>query len=198
MELSWKMGTSARGLGRKVPATKLPKGQLRPNAGGAKPRPAKVHVFISYAKADNQIATALREEVADINRDRVECFLDSETIASGEGWERKLEDALEVAHWLVCIYTGEQSEFCGYEIGVFTRGKALEKNAGNSQLVCLHDVSNYPAVFRAHLAGERCFRDRYNDVLQNPALRATPSWDTGSVARTCSTRCGRLCRRRSI
>jgi TIR domain len=107
-------------------------------------------VFISYARSDNPIATALREEIADINRDRVECFLDSETIESGEGWEKKLEKALEAADWLVCIYTGEQSEYCGYEIGVFTHGKALEKNAGNSRLVCLHDVPNYPGVFRAH------------------------------------------------
>jgi hypothetical protein len=112
--------------------------------------PPKVHVFISYAKADGKIAKALREEISEINRDRVECFLDTETIGSGEGWEKKLENALDAAHWLVCVYTGEQSEFCGYEIGVFTRGKALEKSAGDSRLVCLHDVLDVPAVFRAH------------------------------------------------
>jgi hypothetical protein len=127
-----------------------PVARKRAAAVDVKPLPAKVHVFISYAKADNPIATALREEITDINRDRVECFLDSETIASGEGWEKKLEEALETADWLVCVYTGEQSEFCGYEIGVFTRGKALAKTAGNNRLVCLHDVANYPAVFRAH------------------------------------------------
>jgi hypothetical protein len=107
-------------------------------------------VFISYARADNLIAAVLREEIIEINRDRVECFLDTETIESGEGWEKKLEAALEAADWLVCIFTGEQSEFCGYEVGVFTRGKGLAKNAGNSRLVCLYDVENYPAMFRAH------------------------------------------------
>jgi hypothetical protein len=132
--------------------TKTPK-RKRPVTVAAKAEAntgKRVRVFISYAKADNLVATALREEITDINRDRVECFLDSETIASGEGWEKKLEEALEAADWLVCVYTGEQSEFCGYEIGVFTRGRALEKSVSNSRLVCLHDVANYPAVFNAH------------------------------------------------
>ena len=112
--------------------------------------PRKVHVFISYAKADHQIAVALREEIIRINHDRIECFLDSETIASGEGWKEKLEKALRAADWLICIYTGEQSEFCGYEVGVFTQGSALAANAGNSRLVCLHDVRTYPTVFQSH------------------------------------------------
>jgi hypothetical protein len=110
----------------------------------------KVNVFISYARTDSLIASALREEMVDINRERVNCFLDTHTIESGEGWERKLEDGLKAADWLVCIYTGEQSEFCGYEIGVFTGGRALRKGDGNSRLVCLHDVTNYPTVFRLH------------------------------------------------
>jgi hypothetical protein len=143
---------------RSDPAAKpmASKGRRRvPTAPGttalyARPRPSKVHVFISYAKADNPIATALREEIIDINRDRVECFLDTQTIESGEGWEKKLEEALQAADWLVCVYTGEQSEFCGYEIGVFTRGKALQKKYSDSRLVCLHDVPNYPTVFRLH------------------------------------------------
>lgn len=110
----------------------------------------KVNVFISYANSDHLVAKALYEELIDINRDRINCFLDTKTIESGEGWEQKLESALGQADWLVCVYTGEQSEFCGYEIGVFTRGKALEKTEGNSRLVCLHDVPSYPTVFQRH------------------------------------------------
>jgi TIR domain len=152
----WRVITCTAQLGRTMaPTAARPKkkpvaGKTPTIVGDAKPHPAKVKVFISYAAADNSIATALREEITEINRDRVECFLDTETIESGEGWEKKLEEALEAADWLVCLYTGDQSEFCGYEIGVFTRGKALQRNARNSRLVCLHDVPNYPAMFRAH------------------------------------------------
>lgn len=110
----------------------------------------KINVFISYAKADHAIADALRDEIIDLNRDRIECFLDTKTIESGEGWEKRLEGALQIADWLLCIYTGEQSEFCGYEVGVFTSGKALEKREEHTRLVCLHDVPAYPTIFRSH------------------------------------------------
>lgn len=139
----------ARSQRRRAPAAAATE-KRRASSGKARPANGTVHVFISYAKSDHTIAIALREEIIEINHDRIECFLDSETIESGEGWEGELEAALKVADWLVCIYTGEQSEFCGYEIGVFTQGKALEKSAGNSRLVCLHDVADYPQVFRAH------------------------------------------------
>jgi TIR domain len=113
-------------------------------------RQRKINVFISYARNGHVIARVLHDELSTINPDRVHCFLDTEAIESGEGWEKKLESALAAADWLVCIYTGEQSEFCGYEIGVFTKGKALEKTAATSRLVCLHDVAVYPTVFRGH------------------------------------------------
>ena len=107
----------------------------------------KVHVFISYAHADRVVAAALREALTDIDRNRVECFLDYESIQSGEGWRERLEEALGAADWLVCVYTGEQSEFCGYEVGVFTRGKALTASGADSRLVCLHDVDDPPGLF---------------------------------------------------
>ena len=113
-------------------------------------QPKKVRVFISHARADSQIAGALHDEIIDMGRGQVSCFLDTQTIESGEGWESKLERELKAADWLVCIYTGEQSEFCGYEIGVFTGGRALQKVRGDSRLVCLHNVPDYPAVFRLH------------------------------------------------
>jgi TIR domain len=129
----------------------------------SRPNQKKVNVFISYARADNSIATLLREEITDINRDRIECFLDTETIESGEGWEKKLEGALNSADWLVCIYTGDQSDFCGYEIGVFTQGKVLAKSERTSRLVCLHDVEDLPIVFRAH-------QNRYIELPSEPTI----------------------------
>jgi TIR domain len=110
----------------------------------------KVNVFISYASSDNEIAKILREELIDIDRNRVNCFLDSETIASGEGWRNKLDMALDEADWLVCLFTGEQSDFCGYEIEVFTKAKVQNPRGGDARFVCLHDQPELPAVFSSH------------------------------------------------
>jgi hypothetical protein len=111
----------------------------------------KVNVFISYARRDYAIAKTLYEQLIDINQDRVECFLDALTIGSGEGWENKLQQALLSADWLLCIFTGEQSEYCGYEVGVFARDKAIDKDhPESSRVVCFHDVENYPGIFRSH------------------------------------------------
>lgn len=110
----------------------------------------KVSVFISYAHADIGIARALSEVLLEINRDRVVCFLDTQSIQSGQPFLDPLNEALETADWLICIYTGEQSEFCGYEIGVFSKVNGLLPGAGDSRLVCLHDVQPLPVVFQSH------------------------------------------------
>jgi hypothetical protein len=110
----------------------------------------KVNVFISYARADYVIAKALYDELLEVSRERVVCFLDTESIEPGRQWEPTLNAALEAADWLVCIYTGEQSEFCGYEIGVFSRVNAQHPEGHDSRLVCLHDVDGLPAVFQPH------------------------------------------------
>jgi TIR domain len=110
----------------------------------------KVRVFISHASSDNGIATALYEELTEIDRNRVECFLDTQTIESGKDWTKLLNDALATADWLFCIYTGDQSEFCGFEIGVFTTVHQSERDSQDDRLVCLHDVATIPAVFHSH------------------------------------------------
>jgi hypothetical protein len=110
-------------------------------------RVGKVHVFISYTGSDREIAKALREELIDVDRKRVECFLDYETIESGKDWRKVLDETLDKADWLVCIYTGEQSEFCGYEIGVFSKARLRTQKGQDARLVCLHDRSELPGVF---------------------------------------------------
>src|SRR5215472_17168093 len=115
----------------------------------------KVNIFISYARRDYAIAQILHAQLIELNRDRVTCFLDTLTIESGEGWEKKLQEALLSANWLLCIYTGEQSEYCGYEVGVFTGGKTIDKdNPESSRVVCFHDEKEYPGIFRSH---QNCF-----------------------------------------
>jgi hypothetical protein len=110
----------------------------------------RVNIFISYASADAGIAAALFEELSEIDHNRVVCFLDTETIGSGRDWKKRLDSFLQSADWLVCVYTGEQSEFCGYEIGVFEQVNNLTSGGTESPVVCLHDVPTLPTVFAAH------------------------------------------------
>jgi hypothetical protein len=139
----------------------------------------KVHVFISYAPADRVVAAALREALTDIDRTRVECFLDYESIQSGEGWKERLEAALAGADWLVCVYTGEQSEFCGYEVGVFTRGKALTASGEDSRLVCLHDVDDPPGLFAT--SQNSLIKHLPPGVPPAPAHAAPAAWSAEEV-----------------
>jgi hypothetical protein len=110
----------------------------------------EVRVFISYAHADSGIATALYEELDKIDHNRIRCFLDTKTIGSGKNWKKRLDEFLQSADWLVCIYTGEQSEFCGYEIGVFEKVNNLSPEGDDSPVICLHDVPTLPTVFQPH------------------------------------------------
>lgn len=127
-------------------------GTRAPRANTAK-KPSvrdEVRVFISYANADSGIANALYEELIKIDKNRVRCFLDTKTIGSGKNWKKQLDDFLAIADWLICIYTGEHSEFCGYEIGVFEKVNNLFSKGKDSPVVCLHDVPNLPIVFHPH------------------------------------------------
>jgi TIR domain len=108
-----------------------------------------VRVFISYAHEDVAIAEVVRTEIKSIDR-RVECFLDLEEIEPGVRFEEKLIKALGAADWLMGLYTGKQSQYCGFEVGVFTTDKALSATPGDSRVVCLFDVEPVPGVFQFH------------------------------------------------
>src|ERR1700688_1964601 len=119
----------------------------------AEAQDGEVRFFISYASSDYGIAAALYEELREIDKKRVHCFLDTQSIDSGVGWEEQLTHELKQADWLICVYTGEQSEFCGYEIGVFAEANGVVHRSADSRLVCLHDVQPplpLPAVFRSY------------------------------------------------
>ena len=108
-----------------------------------------VTVFISYAHEDVAIAEVVRTEIKSIDR-RVQCFLDLEEIEPGVRFEEKITDALGTADWLLGLYTGKQSQYCGFEVGVFTTGRALSPTPGDSRVVCLYDVEPVPGVFQFH------------------------------------------------
>jgi hypothetical protein len=112
---------------------------------------AKVNVFISYASPDREIAKTLYEELCEVDRNRVSCFMDTRTLEAGEEWLKQLKDALRKADWLVCIYTGEQSEFCGFEVGIFAETNGAMRQAGaDPRIVCLHNVEEIPGIFKPY------------------------------------------------
>jgi len=111
--------------------------------------PKRVHVFISYAHADQEIAKALRQELIEVNRERVDCFMDSESIPKGEKFEPIISKQIRRADWLIVVFTGEQSEYCGFEIGMFVQMRTGSRKK-NSKLVCLHDTHEIPTLFRSH------------------------------------------------
>lgn len=109
----------------------------------------RIRVFISYASADREIAQVLYEELTEIDRNRIECFFDVRTIESGAEWKQILKRELRRAEWLICIYTGEQSEFCGFEVGYFS--EANESRASeDARVVCLHDVADLPGIYSGY------------------------------------------------
>ena len=107
--------------------------------------PKRVHVFISYAHADQEIAKALRQELIEVNRERVDCFMDSESIPKGEKFEPIISKQIRRADWLIVVFTGEQSEYCGFEIGMFVQMRTGSRKK-NSKLVCLHDTHEIPTL----------------------------------------------------
>jgi hypothetical protein len=127
-----------------------------------------VRVFLSYHHSDGIIASTLRKALKEINRTRVKCFLDTFEIKSGKQWEEELTKALKEADWLLCVFTGEQSEYCGYEVGVFSESHGLKISPNSdSRVICLHDVPTFPSIFHAH----------QNKVIQFPPERKPAAFD---------------------
>jgi hypothetical protein len=127
-----------------------------------------VRVFLSYHHNDGIIASTLRKSLKEINRTRVKCFLDTLEIKSGRKWEEELTKSLKEADWLICVFTGEQSEYCGYEVGVFSESHGLKISPNSdSRVICLRDVPTFPSIFHAH----------QNKVIQFPPERKLPAFD---------------------
>ena len=81
----------------------------------------KTRVFISYAREDEVIAKAIRAQLILLAQSgkgapSLNCFLDTESIPQGVKYEPVIKAALEQADYLIVVFTGYQSEYCGYEI----------------------------------------------------------------------------------
>jgi hypothetical protein len=87
------------------------------------------HVFISYAHQDTIVAHTIRDQLTMLAQHgegtpSLKCFLDTESIKPGQKFEPIIRAALEEADWLIVIFTGNQSVYCGYEIGMYSILKA--------------------------------------------------------------------------
>ena len=81
------------------------------------------------------------------------CFLDTESIQPGVKYEPVIRAALDQADWLIVVFTGYQSVYCGYEIGMYSIIKPQpDKSIDEKPVACLHDVEKrkLPAVVEGY------------------------------------------------
>lgn len=98
--------------------------------------------FISYHHSDRIIAQILKSELNRLaghgkGRAFLKLFLDVEDIKAGQQWKTVIDDNLSSKNWLIVLFTGEQSAYCGYEVGTFSQ---LHSDVDNRSIVTLHDV----------------------------------------------------------
>ncbi len=110
-------------------------------------RSPEVYVFISYAHRDRAIALAVERVLTDVNKSRVKCFVDVNNIDAGTRYEDAITEQLRRADWLVSIFTGERSDYCGFEVGIFSQINKSGEGRGDHRILCLYDTKEAPALF---------------------------------------------------
>ncbi len=111
--------------------------------------PENTHAFVSYAHQDALIADVLEQQLMHLaergkGKSFLSCFLDTKSIPKGQKYEPVIRTGLKDADWLIVIFTGDQSVYCGFEIGLYS----FINPDGDKPIICLHDVdkSHLPAV----------------------------------------------------
>ena len=118
----------------------------------------KTYAFISYYHLDAIIAHEIERQLTFLAKQgmgagSLECFLDTESIPPGQRYEPIIKGALEKTDWLIVIFTGDQSVYCGFEIGIYSILKPQDdKPQKEKPVICLHDVdkSKLPAVLEGY------------------------------------------------
>jgi hypothetical protein len=106
----------------------------------------ELHVFISYAHEDAKIAKAIKDQLTLLAQKgkgtpQLVCFLDTESIPPGVKYEPVIRAALQQADWLLVVYTGDQSVYCGAEIGMYSIIKPKpDMSPDQKPVACIHDV----------------------------------------------------------
>jgi len=133
------------------------------------------HAFISYANQDRIIAEEVERQLTELagkgkGRPFLKCFLDTKSIPPGQRYQPIIKSALEQADWLIVIFTGHQSVYSGYEIGLYS---ILHSDRPHEErpIICLHDVerSRLPAVL------DGCNTTLVSQVVPNDPRDSSPS-----------------------
>lgn len=113
---------------------------------------SKSSAFISYHHDDRIIAESLQAQLLFLatsgkGRMAVSSFLDAKDIPQGGDWKQIINQSLRNMDWLIVIFTGEQSVYCGYEIGTFSqlhaqRVAAPGRKAPVKRIMGLYDVDS--------------------------------------------------------
>ena len=141
-----------------------------------------INVFISYAHEDTIIANAIKDQLTLLAQSgkggpSLNCFLDTESIQPGVKYEPVIRAALDQADWLIVVFTGYQSVYCGYEIGMYSIIKPQpDKSIDEKPVACLHDVEKrkLPAVVEGY---NTTLISRIAPYLPDPPNMLTPNAD---------------------
>ncbi|HEY8095419.1 MAG TPA: toll/interleukin-1 receptor domain-containing protein, partial [Methylobacter sp.] len=98
--------------------------------------------FISYHHDDKIIGEALSEQFYFLaskgeGKRALSAFLDAKDIPAGQAWKPIIDTGLREKDWLIVIFTGDQSVYCGYEIGTFSQ---LHMGSPDRRIMGLYDV----------------------------------------------------------
>jgi hypothetical protein len=160
----------------------------------------KTNVFISYAHEDTIIAHEIKDQLTVLAQDgkggsSLDCFLDTESIQPGVKYQPVIKAALEQADWLIVVFTGSQSVYCGYEIGMYSIIKPQpDRSIDEKPVACLYDVEQrkLPAVVEGY---NTTLISRIAPYLPDPPNDLTPNakvwWDShvGKLLRAiCATK----------
>ena len=98
-------------------------------------------IFISHKVRDRVAAEKIRRALKLSGGDNLEIFL-SERIKAGAEWNKAIWDNLEMADWLLLLYTdpSEEWNWCLFEAGFF----AHRAKGAKGKLICLHTVDVPP------------------------------------------------------
>ncbi len=115
---SWKAGREARARENVHANTDQPAQKPDPvsNSSSAGAAPG-FDVFISYARADQRVATSLAD---DLRNAGLSVFIDTSVINHGEAWLERIHDALDACRSVIAVYSPDfvQSRPCKWEFNL--------------------------------------------------------------------------------
>lgn len=155
------------------------------------------HAFISYAHEDTIIAEEIERQITALaekgrGKDKLKCFLDTKSIPPGQLYQPIIKSALEQADWLIVVFTGYQSVYCGFEIGIYSVVKPHDDTPlAKKPVACLHDVdqSKIPGVMDGYNTTLVSQVAPYNPDVPIPSLGEVNLWFESPVGKLLTSLC---------